>query len=120
MHELSDDQEQQLLGELFKDKIDLLFEMVADIPHIKRRVDSIDERLTRVEYRLDAAVAAIGDHEGFLREHKEWMREHEAWKRESEKNRKEHASILRDIRREQKQDRREFSGRLTKLEKAVA
>lgn len=69
MHELSDKQEKQALGEILKDKLDAIMEVVSDVPHIKRQVGAIDKRLKSVESDVKVIKAVVTDQSHTLERH---------------------------------------------------
>jgi hypothetical protein len=68
MQDLPDDVERDVLGEHLSHKLDVLTEgmtsLLKDVPEIKTTVGSIDDRLTRVENKLDVVGDAVKEHIG--------------------------------------------------------
>ena len=51
MHDIDDETIEGGLGEEIKAQLDAVLEYVKDVPYIKEKVDSMDNRLTKVEGR---------------------------------------------------------------------
>lgn len=73
MHDLTDDEEKQILGDVLKHKLDAIAENMASGAEMNRRFNAVDERLGTIEQRLGAVELAVkdqskqfADHEGRL------------------------------------------------------
>jgi hypothetical protein len=59
---MDDQTRKDVLGEHMSAQLDAIHELVRDVPAIKEKVNSMDERLIRVEDKLDLVADAIKDH----------------------------------------------------------
>lgn len=69
MQDLSDDDRKTVLGEVLMDELKVIREYLEDIPVIKQKVTSIDERLSVVESDMKVVKAVLTDHSQQLQDH---------------------------------------------------
>jgi 2-phospho-L-lactate guanylyltransferase (CobY/MobA/RfbA family) len=78
MQSLSDEERKKVLGEVLADELKVIREYVEDVPLIKRKVNDIDKRLTKVEANTKIIKAAITDMSSELKDHERRLTQLEA------------------------------------------
>ena len=69
MQSLSDGEAKGVLGEVLSDQLAAILEYVKDIPHIKRRVDTLEEDMREVKSDIKVIKAALTDTNRDLKSH---------------------------------------------------
>lgn len=63
MHDLTDNEERQVLGELLKDKLDVILEYVSDIPAIKKDVHRLKVDVDELKTDVKVIKAVVREHD---------------------------------------------------------
>jgi len=59
MHSLNNDERRKVLGEVLADELKVIMEYVKDVPHIKRKVDTLDKDMREVKSDIKVIKATL-------------------------------------------------------------
>ena len=76
MQSLSDSERNEVLGEVLSDQLRVIMEYVKDIPHIKRRVDTLEEDMREVKSDVKNLKVAVSDMSHTLKSHGRQLKSH--------------------------------------------
>ena len=79
MRSLGDDETRGVLGEVLSDQLAAILEYVKDIPHIKRRVDTLGEDMREVKSDIKVMKAVLTGTNRDLKDHEKRITRLEAF-----------------------------------------